>query len=97
MFEIFYASLIIIDSDLLWVVDEWEQKDAVANAVLSTILSYLIIEFIPTMLVNLCVILKEATMNQFAWSREAEENGIFFKYDLLTYFGIDENLYDYTE
>lgn len=34
-------------------------------------------------------------MNQLAWSKQQEEDGILFKWDPLALLGVDENLYDY--
>ena len=58
-----YLFLIILDVNLIGFVDEWKQKDLIFNYLLETILSYSIIQFIPTFLVNFQIVLKEITMN----------------------------------
>ena len=94
-FMLYYASLFAIDYEFLYMIDEWESNQVLFNSLVATLVSYMILDLIPTFLVNFTIVTKEITMNQLAWKREDEEDGFWFKFDVFGWLGVDENIYDY--
>ena len=75
-----------------------ESKDKDYNAfdiLVALVISYMAITFFPTFATNFVIILKESTMNQFAWSKDQEfQDGTFlgvFNDDLLDLIGVPED------
>ena len=63
---------------------------------LALIIGELLIYYAPSMVVNTLIIMKEMTLNQFAWRKKDDyKEGEFFdmvNMDLFYYLGFDENI-----
>ena len=80
-----------MDDDVTW---------ALYDLLMALILAYFIVIAFPTFINNGVIILKESTMNQYAWSLEEDyEEGVYFGYsaDILDYLGVNEDPEYYKE
>ena len=66
------------------------------DMLLAIFIGYMLIEYFPTFYVNASIIVKEMTLNQFAWrkSQDYKEAMLFNQYDVDIYYwlGINEDL-----
>jgi hypothetical protein len=92
LFVLFYFCLIAYDYDMVFIHNYWTDDHISMNGFTVTILSYMIILWIPTFLVNFNVCIKELTLNQFAWSKEEElTGGLFYYFDPISWMGMEED------
>lgn len=104
VFDLWYIAIIGADIEMVNSNErDWEHVDdtnkVVFDALFVTFLSYLGLEFFPTFLVNMLILMKELTMNQLAWTRDDDyREGYVLGHDtdILKFFRITEDL-DYYE
>ena len=89
-----------IELDLVYVKGKLEDSDNVFDLMFAVFIGYMLVDFFPTFVVNFVIVLKEATLNQFAWRRSQDygEGLLFNKFntDFLSILGIDEDWVYYT-
>ncbi len=95
IFNIFYFTGICGEADLIFVKGRMEKTDNPIDVFLGLITGYILLDLAPTAYVNLLIVLKELTLNQFAWNKKKEfkEGKLFgiFDTNILQWFGISED------
>lgn len=69
-FSIFYGIALAIELDLVFIDGQIYKTDSVVELILSLIIGELLLYYSPSALVNLFIIMKEATLNQLAWRKK---------------------------
>ena len=78
-FGLIYFIAICGEADLIFVKGKLQKTDSAIDIFLGLITGYIIVDLFPTFLINAFIVLKELTLNQFAWnkSHEYKEGKIF--------------------
>ena len=85
--------------ELVWLEGKIYKEDNAVELVLALVIGELIIYYFPTALINMFIIMKEMTLNQFAWRKKDDfKEGEFyslFNMDLFYYWDFDESIYNH--
>ena len=99
VFEFFYACGVSAELELVWLEGKIYKEDNAVELVLALVIGELIIYYFPTALINMFIIMKEMTLNQFAWRKKDDfKEGEFyslFNMDLFYYWDFDESIYNH--
>lgn len=101
VFNAFYILMLGTELDLIYngrlgLGELYVDASNVFDMMLAVVIGYLLIEYFPTAYINTAIIVKEMTLNQFAWrkSQDYQEAMLFNRYDVdvYDYLGINEDL-----
>ena len=83
VFNVLYFSGVCGEADLIFVKGRMEKTDNPIDVFITLVTGYVILDLVPTAYVNFLIVLKELTLNQFAWNKthEFKEGKLFGIFD----------------